>query len=430
MALIYLLILWKIPEYYVCQYLELSFTKEQIEAIKGLREMLISFAGGIILIFGLYFTWRRTEAIEEQNMINRTNNESNYWLAQFSKASELLKEDSISAKISGVYLFEKIMNNCEEYHWSVIEILSAYVREHRSILRYFKREETEQVWENNMDSSEYLYTLKKIASEQYQKRSVCEHECRILSYTFREFDKLQNQEYVFDNMDIDQVCESILNVLSQRNLKFEKFGKETVEDLYNLYKSEINNENSKLLASVIKKLEKCRKIDLSYCYFVRFSSNEKSFLLFNFNSSIFVNCELLNLVFDFSHINAVIFSDSCKIRRCFFLNSQLRETLFKDDTNIYASYFDHSRLEYVAFNETNIKHSTFEHVPDLAWSSFKESTLYDCSFKGASLPNYTIFINSKEIEKCYDINNYIFNKTIGGKIERTVKGVLNKEGES
>src|SRR6185369_11541131 len=92
---------------------------------------------------------RNTELNEANIKLNKENSDNNLLLAQFSKASELLMNDNITARLSGIYLFEKIMNNSEEYHWTVIEILTAFIREKRSKDKYIVNEENGYFDERN-----------------------------------------------------------------------------------------------------------------------------------------------------------------------------------------------------------------------------------------------------------------------------------------
>lgn len=138
--------IWFFPIWYVNKNFISPQGKEKFEAIKDLRSTFINIGAGILAIIGLYLTWRRTKALDEQNLNTKEQirildnknhndveaNENNLLLQQFSEASELLANDkSIAARLSGIYLFEKIMNTSKDYHWQVIELLTAYVSEKR-----------------------------------------------------------------------------------------------------------------------------------------------------------------------------------------------------------------------------------------------------------------------------------------------------------
>ena len=147
-----ILFIWQFPELYIQWHYSYLSGKEQLDSIKDIRSIIVQIAAGILAIIGIYLTWRRTKALDTQNLntqeqievlsnkneIDKETNDNNLILQQFSKASELLaNENSIAARLSGIYLFEKIMNSSEDYHWQIIELLTAYVREKRS--RYDKK---------------------------------------------------------------------------------------------------------------------------------------------------------------------------------------------------------------------------------------------------------------------------------------------------
>src|SRR5690606_17168510 len=70
--------------------------------------------------------------MQRKNQQDKEKDDKNLVLQQFSKAAELLNNDKIEARLSGIYLFEKIMNSSKDFHFPVIEILSAFIREKRN----------------------------------------------------------------------------------------------------------------------------------------------------------------------------------------------------------------------------------------------------------------------------------------------------------
>lgn len=167
-------ILWFCQEQYI--YTNFSFIddKQKLDAIKDNRSTFIHIGAGVLALIGIYLTWRRTNALDNLNKINKENYdflneknrqdsktaENNLILQQFSKAAELLNNDKIEARLSGIYLFEKIMNSYEEYHFPVIEILSAFVRENRKNKEY-------EVLDMNADPPEGIEYDERTNSQYY-----------------------------------------------------------------------------------------------------------------------------------------------------------------------------------------------------------------------------------------------------------------------
>lgn len=85
------------------------------------RKTLIQIAGGVVVAIGLYLTWRRIQATEESQVTDR-----------FSKAVEQLGDDSLEVRLGGIYALERIAEDSPRDHWTVMETLSAFVRENAS----------------------------------------------------------------------------------------------------------------------------------------------------------------------------------------------------------------------------------------------------------------------------------------------------------
>ena len=73
---------------------------------------------GTALLSGLYFTWRSLQVNREGQITER-----------FTRAIDQLGVDKLEVRIGGIYALEKIAEDSDDvYHWSIIRILTAYVR--------------------------------------------------------------------------------------------------------------------------------------------------------------------------------------------------------------------------------------------------------------------------------------------------------------
>lgn len=165
-----LLVVWKLPQR------QASILKQRIESEEGnpiSREKLfelenttrenylkvIQSFGGLGFLLTGYFAWRNLQTAEknrelaertaETNRINAEENrdfaertaEVNRKLAEdkqvterFSKAVELLSEgDKLEARIGGIYLLERIAKDSPNDQETVMEVLTAFVRENASL---------------------------------------------------------------------------------------------------------------------------------------------------------------------------------------------------------------------------------------------------------------------------------------------------------
>jgi Pentapeptide repeats (8 copies) len=134
------LALWKIPELLVRgyhgrldtnaiskltpqEYIQLQ--KDLITAENDARATFAQILGGIGLLIGLYFTYRsikvahkNVEVAEEGKLTER-----------FSKAVELLGSEKLDVRLGGIYALERIARDSQKDHWTVMEVLTAFIRE-------------------------------------------------------------------------------------------------------------------------------------------------------------------------------------------------------------------------------------------------------------------------------------------------------------
>lgn len=127
------LILWKVPEWQVQEYhgrLDakainkltpqelIQLQKDLISAENNARTTLAQIIGGLVLLLGLYATFKNVRVTEEGKLTER-----------FSKAVELLGSDKLDIRLGGIYALERITQDSLKDHWTVVEVLTAFIRE-------------------------------------------------------------------------------------------------------------------------------------------------------------------------------------------------------------------------------------------------------------------------------------------------------------
>lgn len=125
--------LWKVPqrqaESFRLKFNETDITKlepkdrvqlekDLITAENNARTTLAQIIGGLILLGGLYYTAKNIRVNEEGKLTER-----------FSKAVELLGSEYLDGRIGGIYALERIAKDSQKDHWTVMEVLTAFVRE-------------------------------------------------------------------------------------------------------------------------------------------------------------------------------------------------------------------------------------------------------------------------------------------------------------
>jgi hypothetical protein len=143
-------IVWKVPQLQVAGS-ALLLTPNQVlerenQARANLIQLLSTFAqviGGVVLLIGLYFTWRNIK-LTERTATNTleiaehtlTNSQAAQITERFTKAIEQLgksdedgKDANLAIRLGGIYSLERIAKDSPKDHWPIVEILTTYIRE-------------------------------------------------------------------------------------------------------------------------------------------------------------------------------------------------------------------------------------------------------------------------------------------------------------
>jgi uncharacterized protein YjbI with pentapeptide repeats len=125
-------LLVKIPQWQVAG-ATLSDDKVRIELQDKIRGTLAQsigtiaqIIGGMALLVGLYFTGRSAAAAWRTVQVN----EEGQITERFTRAIEQLGSDKLAIRLGGIYALERIAHDSPKDHWPIMEVLTAYVREH------------------------------------------------------------------------------------------------------------------------------------------------------------------------------------------------------------------------------------------------------------------------------------------------------------
>ena len=117
-AVVFLTLLWKLPEYHLRSFVGVRGSKEYFELENAIRTMVAQAGAGIAILVGLYFTWRRVEVAGEGQITER-----------FTRAIDQLGSEKREVRLGGIYALERIANDSVKDHWTIVETLAAYIRE-------------------------------------------------------------------------------------------------------------------------------------------------------------------------------------------------------------------------------------------------------------------------------------------------------------
>jgi uncharacterized protein YjbI with pentapeptide repeats len=109
---------WQLPKWQTKTFTEELEPKDRANLEDANRRTFIQFLGGLFFFVTAYLSWRNLQTAEDKEVNDR-----------FSKAVELLGDDRLEVQLGGIYLLERIAKDSARDHWTVMEVLTSYMRE-------------------------------------------------------------------------------------------------------------------------------------------------------------------------------------------------------------------------------------------------------------------------------------------------------------
>ena len=98
----------------------------RLEREDGTRRTLAQIVGGTVGLVVIYITWQRLQVAREELRVAREGQVTE----RLSRAIDHLGNDSLDVRLGSIYALERIARDSHQDHWPIMEILTAYVREH------------------------------------------------------------------------------------------------------------------------------------------------------------------------------------------------------------------------------------------------------------------------------------------------------------
>jgi hypothetical protein len=118
-AVFLLIVIWKVPQWQAAGWQGLIEPKDLAKLQNDARTTLIQGLGGVVLLIGLYLTLRNLQLTQDRQITEH-----------YTRAVEQLGSDKLELRLGAIYALERIARDSERDHWPIMEILTAYVREH------------------------------------------------------------------------------------------------------------------------------------------------------------------------------------------------------------------------------------------------------------------------------------------------------------
>jgi len=132
-------LMYKAPQLLIADNALKLTDNEWLQRVNEARATLVQTIGGLILIVGLFFTWRTVRTTEKNLKVSQEATAKNLEIAQeglvtqrFSRAIELLGSDKLGVRLGGIYALERVARESRRDHWPIMEILTAFARENAS----------------------------------------------------------------------------------------------------------------------------------------------------------------------------------------------------------------------------------------------------------------------------------------------------------
>jgi uncharacterized protein YjbI with pentapeptide repeats len=109
-----------------------GFEKDKTIIQNGAYTNLVQALGGLVLSMTAWVGYQNFRVGEKNLKISEKNlrvSEDKQVTERFSKSIEHLGSDKIDIRLGGIYALEQIAIDSAKYHWTIVEILSAFVRE-------------------------------------------------------------------------------------------------------------------------------------------------------------------------------------------------------------------------------------------------------------------------------------------------------------
>jgi hypothetical protein len=113
-----ILAVWKLPSLLYGDVTQAS-PDARLQAASGFRTALVAGLAGLAALGSLAMATRTYRLTQQRQITER-----------YAKAIEQLGSDKLDVRLGGIYALERIATDSERDHPTVVEVLSAFVREH------------------------------------------------------------------------------------------------------------------------------------------------------------------------------------------------------------------------------------------------------------------------------------------------------------
>lgn len=131
-------LLWLFPKWQVRSVVGLD-SKDRFDCENEARKTLSQILGGLVLLIGFYFTWQNLQLTRDSQRETERIATEGQITDRFTKATTQLGDTKLEIRLGGIYALERIAKDSPKDHWPIMEVLTAYLREHAKFNRQTTR---------------------------------------------------------------------------------------------------------------------------------------------------------------------------------------------------------------------------------------------------------------------------------------------------
>jgi uncharacterized protein YjbI with pentapeptide repeats len=433
---------WKIPQIQVPNKLSTA-ERERITLEDKVRTTLIQAIGGSAIFITGCFALLNYQISQKKLELDKETSQKNLELAdskqiteRFSKAVEQLGEESITIRLGAIYSLERIAKNSKYDHWTIMEVLTAFIREKsndnrepeskilqdiQAALTVIGRRNTENDLENeridlrgaNLNGANLSQA--KLDRANFKKAELngadmskaklngailVEAKLSKAKLWATELNKadLSNAELMESELTSTQLQEAIL---IKANLENAHLVAATLAGA-NLKKAN--------LASAILGGAKFKNANLRKSEFREIDLKEADFSEADLTNARLTNANLSGAKFSNANLRYTEFG-AANLTGVSFCSTDLTNTFFEKADLIKAN-FSNANLKHICFIKADLTEANFSEA-NLTNTDFYQAKLIDAKFDAANLDKTSF--NDADIENAYfrDINRFSKGQEIG-----------------
>jgi uncharacterized protein YjbI with pentapeptide repeats len=307
----------------------------------GIFTTILQSVGGAILFATAYIGYRNFKIAEDNLKISQ----DKHLTDRFSKAIEHLGSDKTDVRLGGIYTLEQIAVNSQKYHWTIVEILSAFIREKSPRYSY--------QLENNEDET-LISFISSINLDDYgvnQSKKTSIH---------NEDDQPKTEIFAYNEPEIKKPTVDIIAamvVLSRRTIEHESnLEKEILMDLRSVNLAEIEIAKAKL-----------SNVNLGKAYLYRVYFEKANLSKAHLRQTYLKKANLKNANLSEANVSGANLSEASL-----------------EEANMSGANLSHANLSKARLEEANLSGANLRKA-DLSEACLKEANLSGANLRKANL---------------------------------------------